>query len=318
MSLILTIGEYWLKYREKTQYLLNTRTQYEINTQYLLWTPLIPTILDLITKLCKRTIRDDDKFQFHFIFGFQNKNFAEKLGSVLSNELEKKYPINDLSFTLLQGHRKSDSQNISNQVQSDLTIGDDIEWLISQLHKKVSTQDSWQKFNHKSHASSVIQKLDDTFFNIKCKRKSYTNTSIVHPKQLYKAIQKNLILILILVILSFLSYFDGILFEINDYLSILIILAGIPFLFYFFRKMILNVPITTCWDVSKTIGNVSHEKRFFVFQLMLHVIILFFFLLLILLFVLTIPTIDAVLPHNLLFTIWTDETLLYLTFWLLA
>ena len=41
MGLVLNIGEYWVKYWEKTQYRLNTRTQYEINTQYIFWTPLV-------------------------------------------------------------------------------------------------------------------------------------------------------------------------------------------------------------------------------------------------------------------------------------
>ena len=41
MGLVLDIGEYWVKYWEKTQYLSNTRTQYQTNTQYLFWTPLI-------------------------------------------------------------------------------------------------------------------------------------------------------------------------------------------------------------------------------------------------------------------------------------
>ena len=44
LGLVLDIGEYWVKYWEKTQYLSNTRTQYQTNTQYLFWTPLVKGI----------------------------------------------------------------------------------------------------------------------------------------------------------------------------------------------------------------------------------------------------------------------------------
>ena len=273
---------------------------------------VIPTILDLITKLSKRTIRDDDKFQFHFIFGFDNKNFAEKLVAVICNELKKKYPRNDLSFTLLQGYRKNDSQNIPNKLKTDLTIGDDIELLICQLQMKDSTQDSWRDFHHKSVSSSVIQKSDDAFMEIKCKRKSYT--SLVDLKPLYKPL--HVLLFTIYSICVFSLFLDGFWFNMSDHLCILMGLACIPLCFYFTHKMYSNGPntFTICWNLLKIIEIGSPAKRFFVIQIVLHVLLLFCYLCLLLIVVYMILYIDDMIPYNLLFMIWTDETLLYLTF----
>ena len=128
----------------------------------------ITTILTEIKLLSNDRLPTEDG-QIHFIIGLPNADFAETKILFLSH-------IHDLppdcNCTLLQGYHKHLHRRKLRSRLNDFTIGDDVELMAHELTKSNSTLISSRT------SLSIFQQLDDSLFEIKCKRKSNTLTAL--------------------------------------------------------------------------------------------------------------------------------------------